>query len=240
MKNKHRNRARMLFVEWKQANPQFFKNKRINKDLYADAAESLLSFLRTKKLSLIDCKIELSTEPIRWTYISIYASMVISYACGWYMPNIKDIPTWQVAVILLILFGAIRLLAYISKITISKNYLEETHFLQIVLERYVELYGDDLATENKLVELFGGQLVKIPANAESIYSEQMQLSKYYQNAFIITVDNNGQKFDYVVYSNGVNCSMDDFVGLCKDQIDKNWDTDKHQIDIIKAPVISGA
>ena len=229
----------MLYIEWKQANPQFFKNKRINKDLYADAAESLLSFLRTKKLSLIDCKIELSTEPIRWTYISIYASMVISYVCGWSMPDIKYIPTWQVVGVALVLFGVIRLLAYILNIIISKNYLEETHFLQIVLERYVELYGDDLATENKLMELFGGQLVKIPANAETIYSERMQLAKYYQNAFIITANNNGQKFDYILYSNSDNCSPANFIRLCKEQIGKNWNgIDKQQIDIIKAPVIS--
>lgn len=240
LKNKHRNRARTLFIQWKKNNPQFFKNKHIKKDLYKDAIESLVSYFRINELSLIDCKIELSTDPIRWTYISIYASAMVSYACGLFMPDVQDMSIWQMIIAPIALFCASFLLGYFLSITIGKNYLEEPHFLQIALERYVELYIDESKAKSDLVELSNNQLVKIPTNAEFIYSERMKLLKYYQNTFIITVNNNGQKFDYVVYSNSESCSTANFIRLCKEQIGKNWNgIDKQQIVITKAPVISG-
>ena len=240
LKNKQKSRAREFLIEWEQSNPQFLKGESIKKDLYIDAAESLLSFLRRKQLSLIDCDIELSTDSIRWTYISIFISVTVSCALsflGFFIPNNFPLIAFDIFLFLLfvICFDTIK-----ASYNISKNHLFHFHFLQIVLKRYIELYRDDLKTENKIIDLLNGSFVSVPSSAETLHSERMQLAKYYQNAFIITVNNNGQKFDYILYSNSDNCSPANFIRLCKEQIGKNWNgIDKQQIVITKAPVFSG-
>ena len=238
MRNKHKNRVKKFFGEWKQQNPQFFKGEYIHKDLYEEAVKSLLSFLRTKNVTLIDCNIELNKESSRSTLLSNLTSMAISWLFGFISGLTQGLMAHIYVVIFIILLYCIIFNTIKNVRTVSKQHLHETYFLQIVLQEYVALYGNEILVANKLVELSNNVLVNIPFNAESIYSERMRLSKYYQNAFTVTVNNNGQYFNYVVYSNSNNCSHANFVRLCKEQIGKNWNgIDKEQIDIEKAKIM---
>lgn len=228
MKNKLRNRSEEIYLEWERRNPKFFNGKDIRKDLYADAVESLMCFFRTKRLSLVNCDIEIGTEPIRWTYLSVYLSTWVGLALNWITQTAQS-----ESLVCNLIFDIMPFIITIAWVIIAiqkeakLNYLSRRHFLQIVLKRYRELYYDDLNNGNKIVELKDGILVAIPMQAESIYEGSPRSIKYYIHAYLVEVADNGRAFQYVWYSNVMRHSSNEtnkgiFIKLCKEQMGKNW------------------
>lgn len=229
-------RVRKLYKTWCKENKQYFRHGNLKEDNLQEAKNSLLLYLHTNNTTITEVQFATTETTQLWDVTMYFAS----YLTGSIMGSIatKTYTLWSA-----IIWGVvgIALLYYplkwmIWKYTKDLN-LSANTLLQITLECYQNIYSTEMCTDAKPITLFGGQIVRTPCQAEELYEQKMRHSKYYRNAYLVSIHTRNQNFEYIWYTNTRYKKLNPhayqkFLDICEEQVGMKWaNIDKTQIAI---------
>lgn len=230
------NKIIKLYKDWKKCNKRFVRFGTMVKPTLDEANDSFMCYLRERDVTLADTSLSIDSLNYYWDFCQYIISFVPGLITGSFFTQEET----NVAITIPIVIISC-IMWYIAFILIKKfmqrtsAYLvySEYNFVRSVLQQYKDLYENDIVVGHKIVQAYNNSKIKIPLNAESIYSEKMQNPKYYKNVFHVIVNDGHYEFLYVWYSNKNynsfnTSSKKDFVRLCKEQIGKDWDNINNQ------------
>ena len=230
------NKIIKLYKDWKKGNKQFVRFGTVVKSTLDEANDSFLCYLRDHDVTIADTNLSIDSLNYYWDFCQYIISFVPGLITGSFFAQKETSVALTIPVVIIsciMWYIALILIKKFMQRTSTNLVYSEYNFVRSVLQQYKDLYVNDIMSGHKIVQVYNKSKIKIPINAESIYSEKMQHPKYYKNIFYVVVNDGYHEFQYTWYSNknynSFNTSAKkDFVRLCKEQIGKDWDNIDNQ------------
>ena len=229
-------RVRKLYKTWCKENKQYFRKGKLKDECIQDAKNSLMQHLRAHNVTIAEAQFASVETTQLWDIVVYFASYLIGAITGSIAMPQYDFWTGVIwgLIGLVILFHPLKFVVwkYTHDINMSANTL-----LQMTLESYQQIYSSDMCRDTKECILFHGKTVTIPYHAEELYEQKMRNSKYYRNAYLVSIHTRNQEFEYIWYTNTSYKKFNPhahqkFLDTCEEQIGMKWaHIDKTQIAI---------
>ena len=178
-------RVRKIYKTWYKNNKCFFRFGNLKEDQLQEAKQSLMTTLRQNNVSITEAQLALQETSQIWDIV-VY---VVSYFTG-SISGAMVTPTYTW--IAVILGGCVGILAlyYPLKALIQKSVKDINSsgntLLTIALESYQDIYNKEMNRDAKLTVLYN-KCISVPCNAEELYEQKMRNSKYYRNAYLVSI-----------------------------------------------------
>lgn len=229
-------RVRKLYKSWKKDNKQFFALGNIKQEYIQDAKNSLLIYLRQNNVTITEAQFTISEIINLWDIVMYFASGLAGTMTGSLAAKTYTVGEW-------IFWGLIGgLVFYYALSWVIKRIVHELTFspntlLQAVLESYKEMYANEMDVDKKIATLWNGQSITFSRQVEELYEQKMRNPKYYRNAYLISIHNDAQGFEYIWYTNTKYKKLNPntiqkFTDICEEQIGMKW----HNIDAAKITI----
>ena len=229
-------RVRKLYKSWKKDNKQFFALGNIKQEYIQDAKNSLLIYLRQNNVTITEAQFTISEIINLWDIVMYFASGLAGTMTGSLAAKTYTVGEW-------IFWGLIGVLVFYYALSwVIKRIVHELTFspntlLQAVLESYKEMYANEMDVDKKIATLWNGQSITFSRQVEELYEQKMRNPKYYRNAYLVSIYNGKQLFEYVWYTNTKYKKLNSnayqkFLDTCEEQIGIKWNNiDKTQMEI---------